>query len=678
MSRLGTRGVGFNDDKARVLAAADIVRVIGEQVALRKKGREFVCLCPFHADHNPSMYVVPHKQIYHCFVCQASGNVISFVMDYFKMGFREALEHLAERFGVTLGPPPPRRGAEPGEPGGQPVTTGGTEASRPELIAANRVAAEFFRLIYEHPQHGAAAREVIARRGVSADMVARFAIGAAPDKWDGLLLTAQHKSMELRPLLAAGLLRPRDSGGCFDMFRNRVMFPITDAVGRVVAFGARRINDADEPKYINSPESGVFNKSGTLYGLHQASAAIRASGTALVTEGYMDTIACHQAGFTNAVATLGTALTPLHARVLERLCQRVVLLFDGDDAGQRAADRAIEVFFTSRLDVQIATLARARAGGLTAAKDPDELLKSEGGAEVMRRVLAASTDALEFRLERLADRSAALSPTARAEAVTEELQRMADLGLAGINPIRQQVILRRLARIAGVDESTVRRALPRARTGAGTAPSVGPTEAATVEGKPPPPVFKSAASHVLACVVSEPLLLAGLSEADAALIAPERFDQPALRSLAQRVLELRAGPADTDRGAAGTNPADQTSPGASPILPSTFAELSASLDERDEPTAVQAVAAVEAATQGDPGLLPGHLARCLEEARRHHAKAQALAQSSAADRLRRLQQLAGGRSGPADAPLPTPGSSAAAPSPASPSDPTAPRGARGQ
>jgi DNA primase len=362
-----------HDDRQRVLDATDVVQLIGEHVALKARGREFIALCPFHDDHKPSMYVVPAKQIYHCFSCGAGGNALTFVMEYHKMAFREALEHLAQRAGVELTPWKP--GAAAGAAAGSQEQRGGG-APRQEVLAANRAAADFFERMLAREDLGRAAREVIARRGISPEMVESFRLGAAPEMWDGLQRTISHKNAPAGPFLAAGLLKQRNEGGLYDAFRNRLMFPIQDQTGAVVAFGARRINEEDEPKYLNSPDSVVFNKSATLYGLHQAARTIQRTRTAIVTEGYMDVIACHQAGVTNAVAALGTAMTRENAKILRRLCDTVVLLFDGDEAGQRAADRAVEVFFAEPVDVRIAVLP-PDAG----AKDPDELLKQEGGRE---------------------------------------------------------------------------------------------------------------------------------------------------------------------------------------------------------------------------------------------------------------------------------------------------------
>ena len=380
-----------NEDKERVRDASDIVRVIGEHMAIKAKGREYVALCPFHDDHKPSMQIVPHKQIFHCFVCGSGGDVFTFVEKYHKMEFREAMEYLAERAGIEL----TKFSSAPAA--GTTADGGPAPVTRSDLINANKAATDFFRAILNHADHGKLARDTIARRGIAPEMVEQFQIGASPDRWDGLVLTLQNKKLDNRAFLEAGLLKRREQGdGLYDALRNRLIFPIHDQIGRVIAFGGRKLKEEDEPKYLNSPETRLFEKAGTLYGLHQASRSIQAKRFAIITEGYTDTIACHQGGFTNAVATLGTALTPRHAQVLRRLCDTVVLLFDGDDAGQRAADRAVEVFFAEDLDVKIATLS-----GVTDAKDPDELLKREGGAAILQKAIDSATDLLSYRYARI-------------------------------------------------------------------------------------------------------------------------------------------------------------------------------------------------------------------------------------------------------------------------------------
>lgn len=534
MSGVSTQRSNFETgDIERVLAATDIVRLVSQHVAVKKKGREYVSICPFHDDHSPSMTISPGKQIYKCFSCGAGGDALKFVREYHKMSFREALEYLADRCGVKL--TPYKRGMS------EPVSaTPGV--SRDELAQANRFALDFYRMILRHAEHGASARGVLEKRGVSAEMIERFQLGASPDRWDGLALMVSSKQLDPAPFIGAGLIRNRegwdgvgDGGGAFDMQRNRVMFPIFDLLGRVIAFGGRRINDQDEPKYINSSESALFNKSATLYGLNLAAEEIRRTHEAIVVEGYMDVIACHQAGVTNVVATLGTALTAQSARVLSRLCDRVVLFFDGDDAGQRAADRAVEVFFASTLDVRIASLASVRASGETSAKDADELVKQPGGVELLRKVIAGATDALEYRLARMKARLANASATQRATAVTEELRRLSDLGLANLNPVRRQMVIKRISELAGVRDEAVRQMLaelPPSRAVRGPAENQDGGEGARPAALPP----QNAAEFALAFILAEPSLWKQVKPEDREVFTAEELGRVDLAPLVQSLL----------------------------------------------------------------------------------------------------------------------------------------------
>lgn len=444
----GRDPTSYDNDRDRVRDRADIVRIVGEHLKLIPKGREFVGLCPFHDDHSPSMSVVPAKQIFHCFSCGAGGDVFTFVQKYHRMEFREALEYLAERVGIEL----TRSRPEPGGPSAGPT--------RRDIVAANAFALAFFRKCLQHEAAGKLARDAIAARGVAPEMVEAFMLGAAPDSWEGLATAAQKKGITPAALVAAGLAKPRSGGGGhFDMFRKRLIFPITDQAGRPIAFGARKLDPEDEPKYLNSPESPVFNKSATLYGLAQAARTIQKTGRAIITEGYTDTIACHQAGFTNAVATLGTAFTTEHARLLRRLCDTVVLVFDADEAGQRAADRATEVLFAVDLDVKVAL---PPEGGL--AKDPDELLKQPGGPEAFAASLDGAIDLLAFRYQRLGARLKEAGPAAVQRAVEDELSTLADLGLTKASPIRRQLVLRTLAGVTGLTPGLLAQLLPAAGT----------------------------------------------------------------------------------------------------------------------------------------------------------------------------------------------------------------------
>jgi DNA primase len=439
-----------NSDRDRVLDATDMVALVGEHVQLRPKGREHVGICPFHDDRAPSMTVVTHKGagFYKCFSCGAAGNAIDFMMNYHKMEFIDALRALAERAGIELQQTRREDGA-----------TGGRRA----LLRANAIAANYFRRALAHAEAGAAANAALERRGISTEMRERFQLGAAPDGWDGFVrhidrLRAHSAGSrgddavpELDVFRAAGLVRDGRQGP-IDGFRNRVIFPICDEMGQPIAFGARQINPEDQPKYLNSPESGVFHKGRGLYGIHLAKKSIIDARTAVICEGYTDVIACHAAGVTNAVATLGTALTRDHARVLKRLAERIVLLFDGDAAGQKAADRAIEVFFAEPVDVRICTLPDEL--------DPDELLRQEGGRARFDEALAKSEDALRHFVRRFRqDFRAANGLSAQQQRIEAVLARLVELGFREMPGLRRTLVMSSLASITGLSERDLEAAL---------------------------------------------------------------------------------------------------------------------------------------------------------------------------------------------------------------------------
>lgn len=438
-------------DRDRVLEATDLVTLIGEQVPLKKKGREFVGLCPFHDDHTPSMHVVPHKGLYKCFSCGAGHNAIDFVMNFHRMEFRDALKYLAERAGITLNDRPERE-----EPRG---------SRKVDLLEANKVATGYFRIMLGRPGAGEAARKIIDERRMAPEIVEAFQLGAAPDQWDGFLSILRKKGYDLAPFRAAGLLRDSSDGSrTYDYFRNRLIFPICDQLGRPVAFGARKLNPEDEPKYLNSPETSAFNKSRTLYGLHLARKAISDANTAIVCEGYTDVIAMHQAGIRNAVATLGTSLTAEHAQILKRMCDTVVLLYDGDEAGQKAAERAVEVFFREPIDVEICVL----PGG----QDPDDLLRTEGGREALLHAVNNGVDALEYLVQRFRatlDRTESLS--GRQKLVEGFFERLGHLGFNQMSGVRKRLVLPVLAQALNVSMRDLEQLLPKQRakiTPAGT------------------------------------------------------------------------------------------------------------------------------------------------------------------------------------------------------------------
>lgn len=507
-----------NNDVQRVLDATDIVRLIGEHVNLKPSGKEFKGLCPFHDDKNPSMFVVPHKGIFHCFACGTGGDALRFVQLHQHIGFVEALRFLADRAGVEL---TPRRS---GGQDGAPPEDEAEGFSATQIIEAHAQALAFYRALLRHERHGAVGRRLYAERGITEAMLDRFELGTAPtdpNVWDGLARTLAGKGHTLDVYQATGLLLPRRDGqGVVDRFRNRLIFPIFDEHGRPVAFGARKIDPDDEPKYLNSPEHPRFKKSRTLYGLHLARPAIQKSKTAVIVEGYTDVIACHQSGIENVVATLGTALTDDHARILGRICDRVVLVFDGDVAGQKAADRAVEVFFETPIDVRMAVL----PGGV----DPAELLAQTDGRETWERVIHASIDALDFLFvtlrAQLQGGTGGLS--ARQRVIEAFLTRLGSLGFHRMTPLRRDLVLARLGEIVQLPRETLLQSIPRPRA----RESVEEGKPESADGAAPvEPRRKEAEMRIVACLLHAPDLM-DREEATSGLDA-DHFAWPAARRL---------------------------------------------------------------------------------------------------------------------------------------------------
>ncbi len=366
---------------------ADIVDVVGEHVVLKKKGREFVGICPFHDDKSPSMTVSPAKQFYYCFSCGAGGNAIKFLMELQRTSFSEVVLDLARRYQLPVetvdGPQQERLRRQ--------------LSHREALLRALALASGWFRAQLRSPEGTAALTYLREQRGLDAGTIETFEIGYAPNRWDGLLRhLTQVEGLPPERLEAAGLVISRKGGeGVYDRFRHRVMVPIKDRQGRVIGFGGRSL-DGGEPKYLNSPETEVFEKGQHLFGLDRAAAAIRKDDQAVVVEGYFDVIALHAAGITNAVASLGTALSGRQITQLCRCCEskRLILNFDTDAAGVRAAQRAIGEVEHLALQGQL----ELRVLHLPAGKDPDDFLKEHGAGEY-RALLEQAPLWLDWQIE---------------------------------------------------------------------------------------------------------------------------------------------------------------------------------------------------------------------------------------------------------------------------------------
>jgi len=362
----------------RVKQQADIVRVIGEYVRLKKSGQNFTGLCPFHSEKTPSFAVHPVKQIYHCFGCGAGGDVFKFVMEMDKSDFPEAVRTVADKCGIAV---PRARERSPEERREQ--------SQRTALVEMHREAGAFFARQLQGSQEGKAARAYLLDRGLDDEATGRFGMGYAPSAGDALLRHLKAKYSE-KLIEASGLTGRDPSGRIYDRFRRRVMFPIANEAGKVIAFGGRALGD-DLPKYLNSPETPIYTKSTVLYNFDRAKEAIRKSDAVVLVEGYMDTIAVARAGVGNVVASCGTSLTEMQVKLLSRFTRRVIVNYDPDTAGQAATERSLAILLEQNCDIRVLAL----PGG----KDPDTFIRSEG-AEAYGKLLAAAPSYLDYLIGR--------------------------------------------------------------------------------------------------------------------------------------------------------------------------------------------------------------------------------------------------------------------------------------
>ena len=401
----------------------DIVDVVSSYVRLSKKsGSNMFGLCPFHSEKTPSFSVSPDKQIYHCFGCGKGGGVINFIMEIENLSFPEAVDFLARRVNMQV-----------------PEEANDRESQkRSRMLALNRDAARFFYAQLSTPA-GEEARRYMAERRIGAATAKNFGIGYAPDTWDSLRNAMQAKGFSDFELFDAGLVRKGKTGGFYDTFRKRLMFPVIDVRGNVIGFSGRILGDG-EPKYMNSPETLVFNKSRNLFALNLAKKS--KSGYIILSEGNIDVVSLHQAGFDSAVASLGTSLTPEQARLLSRYTGEVIIAYDNDGAGVKAAQRAIGIL--EKLDLKVKVLR------MSGAKDPDEFIKTRG-AEAFRKLLEGSEDQIDYRLHAV---------TAKYDLTVDEqkvafLKEATDLLARLPGAVERQVYAMRVAEMVGIPANAV-------------------------------------------------------------------------------------------------------------------------------------------------------------------------------------------------------------------------------
>jgi DNA primase len=508
-----------DDVVEEVRARADIVDVIGEFVALKKSGREYKANCPFHEERTPSFYVVPDKGFYKCFGCGKSGDVFSFVMERQGMDFVEAVKHVAARSGIEV--QEVSRGREDEDP------------HRP-LYEINAFARDWFRRQLLDEKVGERARTYLKGRGVGPEVAERFGLGYAPDEWRGLKEAAAKHGLDEAKLLEVGLLaKSEKSDEPYDRLRDRIVFPIEGLSGRVIGFGGRilRADAKDAPKYLNSPETPIFQKGHNLYGLSWARHAIRKEERALVVEGYMDVVSLAARGFENVVAPLGTALTRDQARLLAKYCSRILLLFDSDAAGLKATFRAGDVLLEEKLHPAVVTLPQG--------EDPDTVVRNEG-PDALRRYMDDALDVLDRKLQIL-DQKSFFSSIERTRSAVD---RLLPTLRAAADPALRDIYVDKVAKKTGVRRETLEAEMKKARRRT-AGDSLPPT---------PAPSTTAAARRSLGLGAERKLLMMMLRgvewvERASEVVAIEDFDDPYHRAIFQALLddpEMRTPPSSMD------------------------------------------------------------------------------------------------------------------------------------
>lgn len=502
-----------------IRAASDIVEVVSQFVALKPAGRDFKGRCPFHREKTPSFHVRPAEQYFKCFGCGKAGDVFTFLMELHSITFMEVRQMLADQARISIEVQAGQR-------------SGGAGPSRQDLLKANEWAVGLFRK-HLNGSAGQPVREYLAKRGISDEMVERFQLGFAPDSYDSLLAAASRAGIADRVLLAVGLVRERTNGGCYDMFRDRLMFPIIDPANRVVGFGGRALGD-DPAKYINTPETALFHKSQCLYGLNLARKAFDERKRAVVVEGYTDVIKAHQNGFHETVAPLGTALTSRQSDILRRYVSRAIVVFDADPAGKKAADRAVEIALQAHLDVLLAVM----PDGL----DPFDFLSQKGAAK-FEDLLISAMPALSFKWQStLREHQGGGSPAAKLEAVRSFVEFIAFSDtFGGLDEIRRGQAIDQLAVILGVSRQAVGIQVKAAHQRLGTSrrpqtegQADSDSQAGTKTPSRPRSAEQAAALEILISLVCEPGLFSRVAE----MFEPHLLAEPQLQRIAEAVVRL--------------------------------------------------------------------------------------------------------------------------------------------
>lgn len=486
------------DKLTEIKNAADIVDVISSRVQLKKSGKDYTGLCPFHTEKTPSFTVSPSKQIFHCFGCGTGGNVFNFLMFYENMSFPEAVETLSRQYSIPL---PSRRMTDQEKK---------QASQRERLLDINRKAMAFYMDKLLKSAEGVEARRYLKGRNIRRALVDNFGLGFAPAEWDGLATFLNRSGIPMAMAEKAGLVIPRSKSGYYDRFRNRIVFPIFDTTSQVVGFGGRVLDDA-KPKYLNSPETPVYNKRRILYGLHAAREQCRQEQAVFVVEGYFDLLTMHQFGIGNAVATLGTSLTRDHVRRLKGYAKKAFLVFDSDEAGIKAAHRTTGIFMDEGMEAAVVLLPEGH--------DPDSLL-FEQGADAFFKIAEKALGLVDFQVQSAIDRNG-LSIEGKIRIITEMSQPLAQI----TDSTARSIYIQYLAEKLGVDETTILEKVAQAQD-----------KPKAVDNRTPhkPSAIDRFESRVVAMMLQYPGIIEEIRKQDVL----EYFEDIRLKTIGERILGI--------------------------------------------------------------------------------------------------------------------------------------------
>lgn len=482
---------------------ADIVEIIGEQVALRKKGQNYTGLCPFHQEKTPSFVVSPGKQIYHCFGCGKGGNVFSFLMEREGASFNEVIEKLAARYGMLL----PDREMNPAQ------QRQAAKVKRYRQI--NQWAMEYFQQALEAAE-GKPGRDYFESRGLDAKIIQRFSLGFAPDRWEGLCHALKAKDVQDEELLLLGLAQTSQKSTLIDKFRNRVMYPIFDDRGNVVGFGGRTLGDG-QPKYLNSPDTPLFQKGHHLYALNLAKASIRQQDQVILMEGYMDVIAAHQQGITHVVASLGTALTDEQSKLLTRYTYQSVICYDADAAGEAASMRGLEILNQHGFQVRIIRIPEG--------KDPDDFIRAHG-QEAFLKLADKALSLYEYKFARTIEKFDRESMSGKVGIIQAMLPELAKVK----SPVARQGYITLMSERLSFPEAAIKEELRRHQGGSMPKPAGQPRMKTEERGT------ERAQAGIFRILLEDPSLLKAVEEAGGADLFDNRQAQAVFQT-AQALLQ---------------------------------------------------------------------------------------------------------------------------------------------